>query len=150
MTSPHVRRLRLAMELRTLRAERNMTQARVARMVGKTRNDISKLENAQVADPAVVLNILEALGVEDERWTELTAIARDASTLYWWDSIKHMGERQALYANLESGAATIREYHQTALPGLLQIPDYTRSVVIHHGRAHGPPAQPAPPRWPVT
>ena len=31
---------------------------------------------------------------------------------------------------LESGAATIREYHLTALPGLLQIPDYTRSMCI--------------------
>jgi transcriptional regulator with XRE-family HTH domain len=139
MTSPYVRRLRLATELRALRAERNLTQVRVARMVGKARNDISKLENAQAADPAVVLNILEALKVGDERWTELTAIARDASTLYWWDSVKHIGERQALYANLESGAATIREYHQTALPGLLQIPDYTRSVAIASAVIEGLP-----------
>jgi transcriptional regulator with XRE-family HTH domain len=130
MTSPYVRRLRLAMELRTLRDERNMTQARVARMVGKTRNDISKLENAQITDPAGVLNILEALGVEDERWTELTTIARDCSTLYWWDSVKHIGERQALYANLESGATTICVYEQTALPGLLQTPDYVRALVV--------------------
>jgi hypothetical protein len=46
----------------------------------------------------------------------LTAIARDAGELGWWDSVKQIGERQALYANLESGAATIRTYEQTALP----------------------------------
>jgi transcriptional regulator with XRE-family HTH domain len=118
------------MELRALRAERNMTQARVARLIGKTRNDISRLENGQSADPADVLNILEALGVEDERWTALTAIARDADANGWWDSVKHIGDRQALYANLESGAATINKYEQTALPGLLQIPDYVRALTL--------------------
>jgi len=130
MSSPYVRRLRLGMELRALRDERNLTQARVARLISRTRNDISRLENAQAIDPADVLNILEALGVEDERWTELTEITQDAVRRSWWESVKHIGERQALYANLESGAATIREYHQTALPGLLQIPDYTRSMAI--------------------
>jgi transcriptional regulator with XRE-family HTH domain len=130
MSSPYVRRLRLGMELRALRAERDMTQARVARLIGKTRTDISKLENGQSADPADVLNILEALGVEDERWTALTAIARDAVEPGWWDSVKRIGERQALYANLESGAATIWSYEQTALPGLLQIPDYVRALAI--------------------
>jgi transcriptional regulator with XRE-family HTH domain len=118
------------MELRVLRAEHNMTQARVARLIGKTRNDISRLENGQSADPADVLNILEALGVEDDRWTALTAIARDACELGWWDSVKHIGERQALYANLESGAATIDKYEQTALPGLMQIPDYVRALTL--------------------
>jgi Domain of unknown function (DUF5753) len=38
-----------------------------------------------------------------------------------------MGDRQALYANLEAGAATIREYQQTFLPGLLQIPEFVRA-----------------------
>jgi hypothetical protein len=38
-----------------------------------------------------------------------------------------MGPRQALYANLEAGADTIREYQLTVLPGLLQIPTYTEA-----------------------
>jgi transcriptional regulator with XRE-family HTH domain len=118
------------MELRALRAERNMTQARVARLIGKSRMDISKLENGQSADTANVLNLLEALGVGDDRRTALTAIARDACELGWWDSVKHIGERQALYANLEAGAATIVKYEQTALPGLLQTPDYVRALTM--------------------
>jgi transcriptional regulator with XRE-family HTH domain len=130
MNSPYVRRLRLGMELRRLRAERNMTQARVARLIGRTRTEVSRLENGQSVDAAAVLDIFESLGVEGEQWTTLATIARDAGELGWWESIKHIGDRQALYANLEAGAATIREYHQTALPGLLQIPDYTRSVAI--------------------
>jgi transcriptional regulator with XRE-family HTH domain len=128
MNSPYVRRLRLGKEIRALRTERNMTQARMARLAGMTRNNVSKLENGQAADLAEVLNILEALGVGDEQWTTLEALARDAIARGWWDSVKNIGERQALSANLESGAATIRQYQQTYLPGLLQLPEYIRSI----------------------
>jgi transcriptional regulator with XRE-family HTH domain len=128
MISPYARRLRLGMELRTLRGEHNYTQARVARIIGKSRMEISRLENGQSADPADVLNILEALGVDGERWTTLAAIAQDACARGWWDSVKHIGERQALYADLEAGAAVIRAYEPTYPPGLLQLPEYIRSI----------------------
>jgi hypothetical protein len=99
-------------------------------MIGKSRQEISKMERGLTANPTDVLNLLEALGVPDERWPQLTTIARDASVPGWWDSVKDIGERQALFANLECGAATIREYHLTVLPGLLQIPEYTRALVL--------------------
>lgn len=35
MSSPYIRRVRLGMELRALRAEHNMTQSRVGRLIGK-------------------------------------------------------------------------------------------------------------------
>jgi transcriptional regulator with XRE-family HTH domain len=116
------------MELRALRAERNFTQERVARLIGKTRNDISRLENGQSADLADVLNILDALGVEGDRWTVLSTIAHDACGPGWWESVKHIGDRQALYADLEAGASAIWAYEQTYLPGLLQLPEYVRSI----------------------
>jgi transcriptional regulator with XRE-family HTH domain len=140
MSSPYVRRLRLGREIRALRAERNWTQARMARLAGVTRNNVSKLENGQAADLAEVLDILEALGVEGEQWTTLSAIAQSAVAPGWWDSVKHIGERQALSANLESGAATIRAYEQTYLPGLLQLPEYVRS--IHQAASVFEPAGP--------
>jgi transcriptional regulator with XRE-family HTH domain len=124
MISPYVRRLRLGMELRALRAEHNMNQDRVARLIGKSRMDISRLESGQSADQGSVLDILEALGVEGEQWTTIAAIASEASQQGWWDTVRHIGDRQALYANLESGAVTIRAYELTFLPGLLQLPDY--------------------------
>jgi hypothetical protein len=35
----------------------------------------------------------------------------------WWESYNEaMGERQALYANLEAGVTSIREYQQTFIP----------------------------------
>jgi Domain of unknown function (DUF5753) len=62
-----------------------------------------------------------------ERWTQVITIAREAGEKGWWESTRGMGERQALYANLEAGAAQIREYQQTFIPGLLQIPDFARA-----------------------
>jgi hypothetical protein len=38
-----------------------------------------------------------------------------------------MGERQSLYANLEAGAQTIREFQMTFIPGLLQTAEFTRA-----------------------
>jgi transcriptional regulator with XRE-family HTH domain len=140
MSSPYVRRLRLGREIRALRAGRDWTQARMARLAGVTRNNVSRLENGQCADLAEVLNILEALSVEGEQWTRLTAIAQSAVAPGWWDSVRHIGERQALTANLESGAATIRQYQQTYLPGLLQLPEYIRAM--HHAASGLEPAGP--------
>src|SRR5262249_49193789 len=44
----------------------------------------------------------------------------------WWDSARGMGDRQALYADLEAGAARSREVQQTRIPGLLPTPEFVR------------------------
>ncbi len=41
--------------------------------------------------------------------------------------MKHIGDRQAVYANLEAGAVTIRAYELTFIPGLVQIPEFVRA-----------------------
>lgn len=129
MISPYVRRLRLARELRALRISAGLTHEQLAKSIGQSRAQISRLENGHVVDQADILNILDVLGVSGERWTQVMTIAREAGERGWWESLKGMGVRQALYADLEAGATTIREYQQTFLPGLLQIPGYvgTRS-----------------------
>ncbi|SRR5712691_8765250 len=106
-----------------------MNQDRVARLIGKSRMDISRLESGHSADQGSVLDILEALGVEGERWTTIVAIASEAGAQGWWDTVRHIGDRQAIYADLEAGAVTIRAYEQTFLPGLLQIPEFVRARV---------------------
>src|ERR1700678_963752 len=127
MISPYVRRLRLGAEIRALRAEAGLTADQLGKRIGRSRADISRLENGHVVDQADVIAILEALGVDGDRWTEVVTIAREAGEKGWWESSKAMGDRQALYANLEAGAATIREYGQTFVPGLLQVPDFVRA-----------------------
>jgi hypothetical protein len=54
-------------------------------------------------------------------------VARDAAERGWWvDYGLDMGVRRAVYADLEAGASRIREFQQTCIPGLLQIPEFTR------------------------
>jgi transcriptional regulator with XRE-family HTH domain len=127
MISPHVRRLRLAAELRALRAEARLTHEQLSKRSGESRAQISRLENGHLVDQASVMKLLDALGVDGERWTQLMTITREAGEKGWWESTRGMGDRQALYANLEAGATSIREYQQTFVPGLLQIPEFVRA-----------------------
>lgn len=127
MISPYVRRLRLGEELRAMRAEAGLTAVQLGKRIGRSRADISRLENGHVVDQADVMRILDELGIDGDRWTQIMTIAREAGEKGWWESHKTMGGRQALYANLEAGAATIREYEQTFLPGLLQIPEFVQA-----------------------
>ncbi len=129
MISPYVRRLRLAGELRSLRASKGLTHEQLAKRIGQSRAQISRLENGHVADQDDVMRILEALGVDDQRWTDIMTIAREAGERGWWESNKAMGERQALYANLEAGATSIREFQLTFIPGLLQTPEFTKARI---------------------
>lgn len=127
MISPYVRRLRLGAELRGLRGEAGLTHEQLAKRIGESRAQISRLENGHVVDQAGVMKILDALGVDGERWTQVMTIAREAGERGWWESTRGMGDRQALYANLEAGATVIHEYQQTFLPGLLQVPEFVRA-----------------------
>jgi transcriptional regulator with XRE-family HTH domain len=129
MISPYVRRLRLAAELRELRKESGKTHEQLAREIGQSRAQISRLENGHVVDQEDVMRILDALGVDDNRWTKIMSIAREAGERGWWESNRAMGERQAFYANLEAGAATIREFQMTFIPGLLQTPEFANARV---------------------
>jgi transcriptional regulator with XRE-family HTH domain len=102
------------MELRTLRLDRNMNQDRLGRLIGRSRMEISRLEIGQSSDQAAVLDILDALGATGEQWTALATLAEEASLQGWWESVRRMGERQALFANLEAGATRICAYEQTS------------------------------------
>jgi transcriptional regulator with XRE-family HTH domain len=127
--SPFVRRLRLGNELRAMRSDAGLTHEQLARQIGISRAQISRLENGHVVDQADIIAILDALDVQGDRWNQIVAIARQAGERGWWESHKAMGERQALYANLEAGAATIREFQMSFIPGLLQTSEFARARV---------------------
>ena len=129
MISPYVRRMRLAAELRALRTQAGLTHEQLAKAIGESRAQISRLENGHVVDQADIIKILDALEVDDDRWTQIITIAREAGERGWWESNKAMGERQALYANLEAGAVTIREFQMTFVPGLMQTPEFTQARI---------------------
>ena len=129
MVSPLIRRRRLARELRALREAAGLTAEALARKAGTNRSKISRVETAdRVPSVSDVTMILDALGVTGNRWHELVQVAKDAGERGWWsDYGAEMGARQAVYADLEHGATTIREYASFVVPGLLQIPEYTQA-----------------------
>lgn len=129
MNSPYVRRLRLARELVELRKASGLTHEQLANKIGQSRAQISRLENGHVVDLDDVMKILEVCGVVDDRWTAVMTIAREAAERGWWESNRAMGARQALSANLEAGAVSIREFQMTFIPGLLQTPEFARARV---------------------
>ncbi|GGV44099.1 hypothetical protein GCM10010182_80750 [Actinomadura cremea] len=146
MTSPYIRRRRLATELRMLREARDLTMDELAKLVYQSRTKISKLENAQIRpDVGEIMTILEALEVSAKQYDTTLRLARDASTKGWWDRYGNaMGPRQRLYADLESGAESIRSYNQTAFPAVLQISEFIDAMVEldeHQGTLDYSPAR---------
>ncbi|TDC84161.1 XRE family transcriptional regulator [Actinomadura sp. 7K507] len=131
MTSPFVRRRRLATELRTLREQNGMTADELARRIYRSRMTVSKLENARCRpDVRDIVKIMRVLDVTGDTFDEIFKIACDAADRGWWDSYGDaMGPRQRMYADLESGAATIREYNQFTVPGTLQNPEFIRLMI---------------------
>ncbi|WP_433469323.1 helix-turn-helix domain-containing protein [Spirillospora sp. CA-128828] len=131
MVSPFIRRRRLADELRTLREEREMTADELAKRIHYSRMKVSRLENAHGRpDVADVITILNTLEVNESKWTEVVRLAHEATRKGWWDAYGNaMGARHRLYADIESGAATIREYNLSAIPGILQTPELTSSLI---------------------
>lgn len=128
MISPLVRRKRLAKELRQLRDKAGLSSSQLAARAKLNRQKISALENGHpfgnVADVAAVLT---ALDLDETTWHALFQIADEATKPGWWESYREgLGERQSLYVDLESGAATVREYNLFAVPGVLQVPEYIR------------------------
>ncbi|MEO3782288.1 DUF5753 domain-containing protein [Actinocorallia sp. B10E7] len=139
MSSPFVRRLRLGAELRALRRRRGLTAEQLSGLFHQSRMKISRLENAQIRpDLAEIMDLLDLLRATDDERAEIIKIAREAAAKGWWDAYGDtMGDRQRLYADIESGAATIREYQPGTMPGLLQTPEYTWAL-IEHAKAEGP------------
>ncbi|MFG2000971.1 helix-turn-helix domain-containing protein [Spirillospora sp. NPDC048911] len=131
MPSPYVRRRRLAVELRKIREDRDMTADGLARFVYQSRTKITRLETGAVRpDLAEIMDMLERLGVTGSHYDKVVRLARDAAQKGWWDSFgDSMGARQRLYADLESGSDTIRGYNQTGFPAVLQLPDFIKALV---------------------
>src|SRR5581483_5736415 len=92
MISPYVRRLRLGAELRGLRGEAGLTHEQLAKRIGESRAQISRLENGHVVVEAGMMKILDPLGVHGERWTQVMTIARQAGERGWWESTRGMGD----------------------------------------------------------
>jgi len=120
--SPYVRRHWLGAEIRRLRHEHGIRAEPLARAVGYPRQQLSALENGHLGpDVDMVSAICDYLTVGANRRTAIMDAASDGWARGWWTAhAERIGLRQGMYADLESGAATITEYALALFPGLLQ------------------------------
>ncbi|SFN62941.1 Helix-turn-helix domain-containing protein [Actinomadura madurae] len=131
MPSPYVRRRQLAAEIRKLRESRGLTADGLAGLMFYNRAKISRLENAQRRpDLTEIMDILDALEITGSQYDRICQLAREAAQKGWWDRYgMTVGPRQKLYADLESSADSVRAYNQTAMPAVLQAPDFIMALV---------------------
>lgn len=136
---PTVLRMLLGAHLRRLREAEGVSRETAGWEIRASESKISRMELGRVSfkerDVADLLT-LYGLGDDQER-ADLIALARDANTPGWWhrdgDILPSWFQS---YLGLEAAAALIRTYEVQFIPGLLQTPDYARSVIVlGHGRA---------------
>ena len=86
MSSPYVRRRRLADELTRLREDRGYSAEKLAEAAGLNRQRISRLTNCRVRPNLdEVMRVLAHFEVEPDQWQQIMDIARDAQERGWWE-----------------------------------------------------------------
>jgi transcriptional regulator with XRE-family HTH domain len=129
---PLVQRRRVRGELRTARQAAGLTQEQVAAAMDWSLSKVIRIENGAVG---ISTNDLKALlrhyGINDpRRESELVALAKDAREQSWWRQYKDVvGPRFLPVIEYEESASVIRTFEPQLVPGLLQIPEYTLSVL---------------------
>jgi transcriptional regulator with XRE-family HTH domain len=125
--NPPVRRRELGALLRSLRLEAGLSTEQVARHLLCSHAKISRMETGQRgASLRDVRDLCDLYGVADEtRREHLMSLARQGRGQAWWQPYDLP---YATYVGLEAEAVSIRDYEPGVIPGLLQVPDYTRAV----------------------
>jgi len=126
-SSPAIRRQELGALLRMLRTEKGWTVDEVATRLQVSSSKVSRLETGQrgIRD-GDIRSLCDLYGVDTEQRRRLTELARVGRQRARWQPY---GLPYTTYVELEAEAISISDYGLGIMPGLLQTPDYARSVV---------------------
>ncbi|GAB3825354.1 helix-turn-helix domain-containing protein [Kribbella italica] len=128
---PTALRIMLGAHLRRLRERAGMSRADAGWAIRGSESKISRLELGRVGfKERDVLDLLTLYDVRDEPERDrLVQLARDANSPGWWHQYGDVTpDWFDAYLGLEAAAELIRTYEIQFVPGLLQIPEYTRAV----------------------
>lgn len=133
---PIVQSALLRTELVRLRKEKKLTQEQVARQLEWSPSKLIRVEGGKNAITRTDLQAL--LGVYDVtsegRQERLQALARGAREPAWWNAYRGELDPGFLnYVGYSAGAAFVRQFHGTVIPGLIQTPEYAE--VLSTGKA---------------
>ncbi len=125
--SPTVRRRELGTLLRALRTRKGWTADQVADRLMFSPSKVSRLETGQRgASARDIRDLCDLYGVDGQERQHLMDLASEGKQRAWWQPL---GLPYSTYVGLEAEAASISDYGLGIMPGLLQTPDYARSVV---------------------
>jgi transcriptional regulator with XRE-family HTH domain len=127
-----IRSRRLGSDLRQLRRKVNLTADAVAAELGFSQSKVSRIESGDVRVSRTDLKALLGLyGVTDPEQVEsFVETAKNARTQGWWIAYEDALPREyADFIALEATASSIRTFEGMAIPGLAQIPEYTRHII---------------------
>jgi transcriptional regulator with XRE-family HTH domain len=128
---PTVLRILLGAQLRRLREAKGITREDAGWEIRASGSKISRMELGRVSfKERDVSDLLTLYGVSAANEREaLLVLARQANNPGWWQQFSDVmpGWFQS-YLGLEAAATLIRTYEIQFVPGLLQIPEYTRAV----------------------
>jgi transcriptional regulator with XRE-family HTH domain len=121
----------LRSELVRLRKAKGMTQERVAKNLEWSASKLIRVEGGHSSVTKVDLDALLAqydVTSEDER-ERLRTLNRGARQAAWWEAYRNDTAATYLnYVGYEAGAAFIRQFPGTVMPGLLQTPQYAEAL----------------------
>jgi transcriptional regulator with XRE-family HTH domain len=129
--NPTAVRRELGQRLRALRQGRELTLVQAAEQVGFSPSRVTKIELAQLkVSQKDVLKMLEVYGETDpEQQALLLSMVREGNHQEWWEGRRVLHPKFGSYLGLESVATTLQAYDTHLVHGLLQTPDYTRTLV---------------------
>ncbi|MGW2959365.1 helix-turn-helix domain-containing protein [Streptomyces sp. NPDC001220] len=130
-SAPTVLRMILGRRLQERRQEAGVSLDEAARALRVAPLTIRRLEKAEVAlKPLYVEKLLETYGADRQETAEFVAFAERANEPGWWHTYRDVLPTWfSAYVSLETGAKTLRTYEPHYVTGLLQTPEYARSVL---------------------
>jgi len=128
--NPTLRGRRLAMELQRRREATGMSREEVARQLEWSTSTIFRIETGRSRpQPGNVRILLELYGVTGPERDGLIQLTREARQPGWWHSFRDvLPNPYEVYIGLEAGAASLRNFEPSVVPGLLQTADYAREI----------------------
>jgi transcriptional regulator with XRE-family HTH domain len=130
-----VRARGLGAELRELRNNAGLSTREVAPQLGWSASTLNRIENGRrnvtSEDVSALLVLYEITGKERDRLLEL---AREADQPGWWERASSaLPSQLTALIGFESEATRIIDVSLALVPGLLQIPEYTRALLAGSG-----------------
>lgn len=131
--NPVVDKLLLAKELRRLRDEKGLTQQQVAEKLRWSREKVGRIETASTSvSPGDVRRLLDLYEILDTDVLEQYERRAEAAQRPGWNEFRALlPSRYLTYLGFEEIATTMRQYHLSLIPGLLQTPAYMREVLTY-------------------